>query len=139
MQEIMAKTPDALDNRERVVALVDGGAIVVRRWNYAREMACLKLVSALVGRMDFGKLQGDNPIGAIGDFIATTGEQITPIIQVSLDKDDFARWDDLAPVDRIEIILALYEVNRIGDYVKKVREAWSRFQPNAKASEKRSQ
>jgi len=138
MQDIMAKTPGALSNRERLVPLVDGGAIAVRRWNWSREVAALKLVVGLLGKIDLKSLGGENPFASIALMIGALGDNITPLVQISLDAEDYSKWDELAPIDRMEILTAIYEVNRLADYAKKVRGAWGTFRPNATATEKAS-
>jgi hypothetical protein len=115
MQDIMAKTPDALANRERIVPLVDGGSIIVRRWNWAREVAALKLVVGLLGKIDLDSLGGKNPFATIAEMVGALGDNILPLVKLSLDGDDSAQWDALSPVDRMEILVAIYEINRLGD------------------------
>jgi len=94
---------------------------------------------SLLGRIDFKSLESDNPFGSIAAMLGVLGDNITPLVKLSLDEADYARWDDLAPVDRMEILTAIYEINRLGDYAKKAKGAWSKFRPNATASEKASQ
>ncbi len=135
---VLGKMPDALSKRERAVSLEDGGVMVVRRWNYSREAAALQMIVGLLGSLDLTKLK-DNPFGSLTSMVALLADKLPPLVQLSVSQEDFARWDDLSPMDRLEIVTAVFELNRVKDYAKKVQGAWGMYQPTAAVSASKSQ
>jgi hypothetical protein len=138
MSDILAKTPDALAKRERVVNLIDGGVVVVRRWNWAREVVGLKLVVDLIGKFDLEKLKGPDPIGTVAKIIDILGDRVPQLVSLSLDEAAFAMWDEMSPPDRLEILKAVFDLNHLEVYAKKLLGAWSLLQLTATASESSS-
>lgn len=136
---VLGKLPDALSKRERAVPLEDGGVMVVRRWNYSREAAALQMIVGLLGSLDLTKLGNGNPFGSITSMVALLADKLPALVQLSVSQEDFARWDDLSPMDRLEILTAIFELNRIKDYAKKVQGAWGMYQPTAAVSASKSQ
>lgn len=136
--EVLAKMPDALSKRERVITLLDGGTVVVRRWNWAREVAGLKLVVDLVGKFDLNKLNEPDPIATLAKMIEILGDRAPALAELSMEKADFARWDEYSPPDRFEILQAVFDLNYLGAYAKKVLGAWRAYLPIATASESSS-
>jgi hypothetical protein len=132
--EGLAKTPDALKRRDGVVSLVDGGAMRVVRWNYARERFAMKLITKALGKVDLKKLAGGGIFQHLEELIDLLGDSMLELVKLSISPEDFAKWDELAPIDRLEVQLAVFEVNRLADYAKKVREVWSTYRPSAPAA-----
>jgi hypothetical protein len=127
MSETGGELPGALAKRERVVQLEDGGSVVVRRWNWAREQAALDLVMSLIGKVDWKELSGGDPFASAASMMRVVGRHLADLVKLSMSPDDFAGWDDMAPIDRATIFEAIFDLNRIGDYAKKVKGALSKF------------
>lgn len=136
---VLGKIPDALSKRERMISLEDGGMVVVRRWNYSRESAALQLIVRLLGSLDLNQLGKGNVFGSVSSMIETIGGQIPALVQLSMSKEDYALWEEMSPIDRLEVLTAIFELNRIADYAKKVQGAWGMYRPNATASPSKSQ
>lgn len=127
MSETGGGLPDAVAKRERIIPLEDGGSVVVRRWNWAREQAALQLVMDLIGKVDLKAVSGADPFGSAASLMRLVGAELPALVKLSMSADDFAGWEDLAPIDRATIFEAIFEINRIGDYAKKLQGAFGKF------------
>lgn len=132
-QDVLSKTPTALSKRDRMVELVDGGAVRVLRWNWAREQAALKFIVGILGKLDLKKLGTGNPFETAGSLMDLLGENLPELVKLSVSAEDFARFDDLAPVDRMGLLVAVFELNDLGAYAKKALGLRSLFPSNGTA------
>ncbi len=133
MDDTLAKTPTALSKRDSMVPLVDGGAIRVLRWNWAKEQAALKFIVSILGKLDLTKLSGANPLATAESMMDLLGENVPQLVALSVSEEDFSKWGELAPIDRVGLVAAVFELNALGAYAKKVLGLRSHFMSNGAA------
>ena len=131
--DILAKTPEALSKRDRMVNLVDGGAMRVLRWNWSREQAALKFIVSILGKLNLGKLSAGSPWETAASMMDLLGDNVPELVRLSVSQEDFARWDELAPVDRLDLVTAVFEVNQLAAYAKKALGLRNHFPSNGTA------